>query len=99
MSLFFEARKVSSPNAPMSIFEGRKLKPGVYKVQNFRCQTYLDILEGSNDLCCRPATALSPQDALVSLDVLLVSELSTFLTLRSGNFDHPGRDTILKRCA
>jgi len=50
---------------PMSIFVGGKLKPGRYKVQNLASQTYLEVLEPSKELCCRPASALSPTNALV----------------------------------
>ena len=50
---------------PMSIFVGGKLKPGRYKVQNLASQTYLEVLEPSKELCCRPASVLSPEDALV----------------------------------
>ena len=59
---------------PMSIFVDGKLIPGVYKIQNLYCETYLEIVEHSKELCCRPAAALSPQDALVNLDVLLILE-------------------------
>ena len=51
---------------PMSIFANGKLKPGTYKVQNLNSQTYLEVLEPSRKLCCRPATVLSDQDAVVS---------------------------------
>ena len=51
---------------PMSIFEDGKLKPGKYRVQNLSGQTFLEILEDSKELCCRPTTVLSAQDALVT---------------------------------
>ena len=51
---------------PMSIFVDGKLKPGAYKVQNLYSQTYLEVLESSKTLCCRPATVLTDQDAVVS---------------------------------
>ena len=91
--------KVSPTNDPMSIFVDGKLIPGVYKIQNLYWETYLEIVEYSKELCCRPTTVLSPQDALVNLDGLLILEQSTFLTLRSGNFSRPGQDTRSKRCA
>lgn len=50
---------------PMSIFMGGKLKPGKYKVQNLASKTYLEVLEHSKELCCRPETVLSPEDALL----------------------------------
>lgn len=50
----------------MPIFEDGKLKPGTYKVQNLKSQTYLEILEDTKDLCCRPREVLSGQDALVT---------------------------------
>ena len=50
----------------MSVFEDGKLKPGKYKVQNLTGQTFLEILEDSKELCCRPATVLSAQDASVT---------------------------------
>ena len=51
---------------PVSILEDGKLKPGKYKVQNLTGQTFLEILEDSKELCCRPVTVLSDQDALVT---------------------------------
>lgn len=51
----------------MSIFADGKLKPGTYKVQNLCSETYLEVLESSKELCCRPATVLSANDALVGL--------------------------------
>jgi hypothetical protein len=86
VTLVFAAMNVSPPDDPMSIFADGKLRSGVYRIQNLYCQTYLEILEHSKELCCRPATALSPQDALVNLDVLLIFEWSGFLTLYSGSF-------------
>ena len=60
---------VSSPDDPMSIFVNGKLKPGTYKVQNLSGKTYLEILEDSKELCCRPASVLSDRDALVSSEI------------------------------
>ena len=56
---------VPPSNDPMSMFVNGKLRPGVYKVQNLTGQTYLEILEDTKEVCCRPAAVLSPQDALV----------------------------------
>jgi len=72
---------LSPPNDPMSIFVDGKLKPGRYKVQNLASQTYLEILEHSKELCCRPATVLAPKDALVLPEPsndLNVSDASNF---------------------
>ena len=55
------------PEDPLSIFVNGKLKPGTYNVQNLVGQTYLEVLEHSRELCCRPSTALSQQDGLVCL--------------------------------
>ncbi|KAF9783532.1 hypothetical protein BJ322DRAFT_1110426 [Thelephora terrestris] len=41
-----------------SIFKDGKLKPGIYKIQNLRSDTYLDIHQYSNEVCCRPAKDL-----------------------------------------
>ena len=56
---------VLPPSDPMSIFVNGKLRPGVYQVQNLTGQTFLEILEDTKEVCCRPAAVLSPQDALV----------------------------------
>ena len=62
----FPAVMYTSPNHdPMSIFVDRKLKSGTYKVQNLASKTYLEVLEHSKELCCRPAAVLAPKDALV----------------------------------
>ena len=45
----------NSPSDSSSIFEGGRLKPGIYKIQNLYSQTYLDIHEHSRETCCRPA--------------------------------------------
>jgi hypothetical protein len=74
VTLVLAAMNVSPPDDPMSIFVDGRLKSGVYKIQNLYHQMYLEILEHSKELCCRPATALSPQDALVHLDIILVFE-------------------------
>ncbi|KAF9777279.1 hypothetical protein BJ322DRAFT_1025852 [Thelephora terrestris] len=38
----------------MTLFDGGKLKPGIYKIQNIVGETYLDIREHNKELCCRP---------------------------------------------
>ena len=48
-----------------SIFENGKLKPGIYKIQNLRSETYLDIYRHSKELCCRPARDLGDGGGLV----------------------------------
>ena len=53
-------------NDPMSIFVDGKLKPGSYKVQNLASKTYLEVLKHSDELCCRPGTVLTPNDAVVN---------------------------------
>ena len=65
--------KVSPPDDPMSIFANGKLKQGKYKVQNLASHTYLEILEHSRELCCRPAKVLSQQEASVNLNTLSAS--------------------------
>ena len=51
---------------PTSIFVDGKLKTGAYKVQNLASKTYLEVLEHSDELCCRPGTVLTPNDAVVN---------------------------------
>jgi hypothetical protein len=48
----------TSTNDSVSIFKDRKLWPGIYKIQNVRSQTFVDIREHTKTLCCRPATVL-----------------------------------------
>ena len=50
----------------MPIFEGGKLKPGIYRIQNIVSQTYVDIREHTKELCCRPSTLLEVRKGLVS---------------------------------
>ena len=44
----------NSPSDSSSLFEDRKLKSEIYKLQNLYSWTYLDINEHSRQLCCRP---------------------------------------------
>ena len=48
-----------------SVFEGGKLKPGVYKIQNIYTEAYLDIHLHSMEMCCRPANDLGAGRGLV----------------------------------
>ncbi|KAF9649746.1 hypothetical protein BDM02DRAFT_3128113 [Thelephora ganbajun] len=41
-----------------SILEDGRLKPGIYKIQNIRSETYLDIEVHTREVCCRPAKDL-----------------------------------------
>ena len=52
---------------PLSFFEGGKLKPGIYKIQNLYSRTYLDTHEHSREVCCRPAKDLEQGKGLVCL--------------------------------
>ena len=47
------------------VFEGGRLQPGVYKIQNIYTETYLDIHLHSMELCCRPANDLGVGRGLV----------------------------------
>ena len=59
----------NSTNNPASIFENERLRPGVYKIQNLRSETYLDIHRHSKELCCRPARDLEDGGGLVRLSL------------------------------
>jgi len=48
----------NSTDSSPSIFKDGKPKPGIYKIQNLRSGTYLDIHQHSNEVCCRPAKDL-----------------------------------------
>ena len=52
-------------NNPLTIFEGGRLRPGIYKIQNLYHQNYLDIQEHSRQLFCRPARDLEDGRGLV----------------------------------
>ena len=54
-------------SGPPSVFEDGRLKPGTYKIQNFQSETYLDVLQHSEELCCRPAQDLEDGKGLVCL--------------------------------
>ena len=53
-----------NPNLP-PIFEDRKLKPGIYKIQGIYTENYIDIELHSRELCCRPADNLGEGRGLV----------------------------------
>ena len=53
------------PQRRYTIFEDKKLKPGLYKIQNLVSKTYLDIHEHSMELCCRPASVLEEGEGIV----------------------------------
>jgi hypothetical protein len=55
----------NSPSDPSSIFEGGKLKPGTYKIQNIQTENYLDIEVHSREVCCRPARDLGDGRGIV----------------------------------
>ena len=52
-------------NNPFPIFEGGKLKPGIYKIQNLYSRGFVDIYEHSREMCCRPARDLEEGRGLV----------------------------------
>ena len=56
--LAFPTMTLNSAIDSASIFENGKLKPGIYKIQNLRSETYLNIYRHSKELCCRPARDL-----------------------------------------
>ena len=43
------------------IFEYGNLEPGIYKIQNLRSETYLDVHHHSKEVCCRPVHASDAQ--------------------------------------
>lgn len=45
--------------SPPTIFEGERLKSGVYKIQNLYTEGFLDVHLHSMELCCRPAKDLA----------------------------------------
>ena len=45
-------------NSASSIFEGGRLKPGIYKIQNLYSEGYVDIYEHSKEMRCRSAKDL-----------------------------------------
>ena len=49
-----------------TIFEGGRLKSGVYKIQSLYTETFLDIHLHSMEVCCRPANDLADGRGLVS---------------------------------
>ena len=64
---------LTSEKSSDSMFEDGKLKPGVYKIQNIVGQTYLDIRDHTQELCCRPAAALDGKGLVCLLPPCLTS--------------------------
>ena len=61
---------VHSTTGPTSVFEGGRLKPGIYKIQNIQSETFRYIDVHTREACCRPAKDLGglyAADALVFL--------------------------------
>jgi hypothetical protein len=56
---------LTSTDNSTSIFEDGRLKPGTYKVQNIYARTYLDVVEHSRRMCCRPAQDLEEGGGIV----------------------------------
>jgi len=48
----------NSPNTGPSIFQGGKLKPGIYKIQNLASGTYVDTKDDVRELCGRSTSTL-----------------------------------------
>ena len=67
---------LTSTNSPASIFESGKLKSGIYKIQNLDSETYLDIHQGSKEVCCRPAINLEDGRGLVCPSLPLAVRVS-----------------------
>lgn len=61
---------------PPSIFEGGRLNPGVYKIQNIYTETFLDIEVHSREVCCRPAHDLGEGRGIVRQDPSFVACVS-----------------------
>ena len=56
----------TSTGDSLSIFEGGRLKPGIYKIQNIHNDSYVDIEVGTREVRCRPARDLGEGRGLVS---------------------------------
>jgi len=80
----------STTSDSLSIFKDGKLKPGIYKIQNLRAQTYMDVHEHLREVCCRPATALEEGRGFVRP---FFSLLSVYLMIGSGRSSLSGLDT------
>lgn len=63
----YSEMKSNAPNAGPSIFQGGKLKPGIYKIRNLVSQTYVDIKDDVRELCGRPSTVLESEGSEVRL--------------------------------
>ena len=62
---FLPVMDLDSTSDLFSLFRDGKLKTGIYKIQNIRSDTYLDIHQHSNEVCCRPARELDEGRGLV----------------------------------
>lgn len=75
------------------MFVDGKLEPGIYKVQDLASQTYLEILEHSKELCCRPAAVLSPGGALVIQNSVLLTGSRTIDVLDASQWEFQASDS------
>ncbi|KAF9781768.1 hypothetical protein BJ322DRAFT_1111690 [Thelephora terrestris] len=86
----------------MTLFDGGKLKPGIYKIQNIVGETYLDIREHNKELCCRPDFVLGgkgqweilPLGSGYTIRRLEPGRPDQFCNVLSGSMDHDGRVAI-----
>ena len=60
---------IIASNDSASVFADGKLKPGIYKIQNVKGHTCLDIRE-TGELCCRPATILGEKGLVGSRSLI-----------------------------
>ena len=69
--------KMTLPSAgsSSSIFEGGRLKPGIYKIQNLSTEGHVDIHEQSKEVCCRPTKDIKEGGGLVRLYPLPVARV------------------------
>ena len=66
VTLFLPTMTSSSASDSFSILKDGKLKPGIYKIQSVRTDTYLDAEVYKREVCCRPAKDLGEGRGLVS---------------------------------
>ena len=81
-ALALPAMTLNSTSDSSSILKDGKLKPGIYKIQSIKTETYLDIEVDTREVCCRPAKDLREGRGLVSR--YSSSVLLTHLTIYSG---------------
>ena len=91
---------LTSTNNSVSVFKDRKLKPGIYKIQNFHSQTYADILEYPREPCCWPAASLKGK-GLVGFCPCSAHIVTTVLTpaVSSGKFSLLVLDILYAGCS